>query len=370
MQLAQFIENNAERIIEAWERLVVQRLALDLDRSQLLDDLPSFVDDLVLALRDPAGHWPRLESARSHGEHRMRFGIDIGALIEEIAVVGEAVIAVAREDDRSPTGDEILCLNRVIGRGAASSATAYSAMRDRELTHQAGEHFSFIAHELRTPLQTARLAAAMLSASPSPRPDLLARLDRSLTHLSDLVDNALVQVRLAAAPTMRRERLRVTDLVEAAWDGIADHAELRGITVKRHVTEFELDADRRLLVSALANLLKNAVKFSREGGRVVLRVIRGEGRALFEVEDECGGMPEDVPPRLFHPYVQAHADRSGFGLGLMIVKQAAEAHGGSVRVNNRPGEGCTFVLDVPLPDEDGLDPGPESGHRRTNTRRG
>jgi signal transduction histidine kinase len=70
---------------------------------------------------------------------------------------------------------------------------------------------------------------------------------------------------------------------------------------------------------------------------------------LFTVEDECGGIPEDLPKRLFQPFVQAGSDKSGFGLGLLIVKQATEAHRGSVRVTNRlDRSGCIFVLDLPL----------------------
>lgn len=68
---------------------------------------------------------------------------------------------------------------------------------------------------------------------------------------------------------------------------------------------------------------------------------------MLEVEDRCGGLPEDLPERLFQPFVQAGDDKSGFGLGLMIVKQAAEAHNGSVRVVNTPGVACCFIIDLP-----------------------
>jgi len=101
-------------------------------------------------------------------------------------------------------------------------------------------------------------------------------------------------------------------------------------------------------LSAITNLVRNAIKFSVEGGRVDFRARALEDRVLFEVEDSCRGMPEELPPKLFQPFVQQNADRSGFGLGLLIVKRAIEAHHGSVRVVNRPNEGCTFVLDVPL----------------------
>ncbi len=68
---------------------------------------------------------------------------------------------------------------------------------------------------------------------------------------------------------------------------------------------------------------------------------------VVEVEDACGGLPEGAEKKIFDPLVQAGVDRSGFGLGLAIAKQAAEAHNGQVRVHNLPGKGCVFLLDLP-----------------------
>lgn len=97
----------------------------------------------------------------------------------------------------------------------------------------------------------------------------------------------------------------------------------------------------------MENLLKNAVKFTREGGSIVVAARQVGDRAVFEVGDQCGGIPDNVLPLLFEPFVQAEPQKGGSGLGLVIIKQAAEAHGGTVRVDNRPGTGCCFVLDLP-----------------------
>ena len=349
MDLADFIETNKQRLIDRWKELAVERLGLKLEESELLNALPDVVDDLLATLRNPSERWPVLESAQGHGRHRLRSGIDIGALTEELALITEVLCELSEEDGRELRCGEVRRFTRVIGRGTAASVNAYAAMRDEELARQASQHFSFIAHELRTPLQTARLAATLLGSGPeASRPRYLQRLARSLDHLTDLVDNSLLRVRLSSTPDMTVQRLDAREIVESACEYVADHAESRGIALTAEVGHFEIDADRKLLVSALTNLLKNAVKFTRGGSRITIRGCVQEARALFEVEDECGGMPEDLPPRLFQPFIQAHADTSGFGLGLMIVKQAAEAHGGSARVSNRPDEGCCFVMDLPL----------------------
>lgn len=108
-----------------------------------------------------------------------------------------------------------------------------------------------------------------------------------------------------------------------------------------------LQADPRLLSSAVSNLVRNAIKFCRPSGTVAVRSWQHEGRILIEVEDECGGLPPGKSEELFSPFVQKGADRTGFGLGLAIARQAAESHDGTIKVRNLPGHGCVFVLDLP-----------------------
>jgi signal transduction histidine kinase len=350
MQLAEYIENNKDRLIQRWKSAVVERLELDLEESELVDDLPEFLDDLASAARDPGQGWPELDSARRHGRQRMRLGVDLGSLSVEIALVAEVLLALADEDGQSVTCEQARRLSRVIGQATAASVHEYVALRDQQLANQAAQHFSFIAHEIRNPLHNAKLAVKLLAVVDEPRRQAsLERLQRALSQLSDLVDNSLIQARLYGDPTVNLERLDLVDLVEAARDDVAAHAEDRGQTLTIEAERIELEGDRKLLISALTNLLKNAIKFSCDGGRVLLRAKAVDQRALIEVQDECGGMPEDLPPRVFQPFVQGYSDdRSGFGLGLAIVKQAIDAHHGSVRVDNRPGQDCTFVIDLPL----------------------
>jgi signal transduction histidine kinase len=350
MSLAEYVEANKERLVSRWKQLATDRLALRLDESELLNHLPVFLDDLVVALRSPSQTWPATESAASHGRHRMRSGIDIGALTQEMALITEALCELSAEDVCDLPASDLLRLTRALGRGTAASARAYAAMRDQELSRQAAEHFSFIAHELRTPLQTACLAAALMDggAGDELRAHYHERLQRSLTQISDLVDEALIRMRLSFSSVVHAEALESVELIESALDQIIDLARARGIRVTSQVEPFTIEADRKLLLSAITNVVKNAVKFTRVGGGIVVRAAGRDTAALIEVEDECGGMPDDLPPRLFQPFLQGHPNRNGFGLGLAIVKQAMEAHNGSVRVTNRRSVGCTFVLELPL----------------------
>lgn len=348
-ELADFIATRKSRIIGRWKERVVERLAVDLEHSELIDHLPDFLDDVVLALRDPEGSWPSTESARRHGQMRMRAGIDIGAMTEEMSLITEVASELAGEEGVSMERDDFRRLVRVVSRGTAASVTAYATMRDAEMAKQATEHFSFLAHELRTPLQTAQMATQLLEgASEKQRDRYVRKLERAIAQMMGLVNGVLDRMRSAGTIRPDPQRVSSRSLVNRACTDLSDHAEARGLSIERHVQDFDLDVDPGVFLSALTNLVKNATQFTPEGGSIKVRARQESGRALFEVEDECGGMPPELPPRLFQPFVQADADKGGFGLGLTIVKQAAEAHGGAVRVANRPGEGCTFVLDVPV----------------------
>lgn len=105
--------------------------------------------------------------------------------------------------------------------------------------------------------------------------------------------------------------------------------------------------DRRLLFSAVTNLLQNAAKFTRPRSTVSLTVQAKADRVLIEVADECGGLPPGKADELFRSFEQRGADRTGLGLGPSIVKRAVEMNHGVIHVRDFPGHGCAFVIDLP-----------------------
>ena len=107
-----------------------------------------------------------------------------------------------------------------------------------------------------------------------------------------------------------------------------------------------VEGDRQILAAALANVLQNAVKFTRPHGRVYLTAYAAADRVLIGVEDECGGLPDGTAELIFQPFTQLGRERTGLGLGLPISRRGVEANGGTLDVRNLPGTGCVFTIDL------------------------
>ena len=172
-------------------------------------------------------------------------------------------------------------------------------------------------------------------------------VDRNLRGLRDLVDGALAEVRVESG-RQNRERVLVSELLEEVETDAALHANERGIVlfVAPAPRGLEVSMDRAILTAALHNLLQNAFKFSRESGHVSLITTLRDGRVLFDVQDECGGLPVADPEGLFAPYAQKGSNKKGLGLGLSISRKGIEAHGGQLTARDLPGKGCIFTINV------------------------
>ena len=169
-------------------------------------------------------------------------------------------------------------------------------------------------------------------------------LAKRLRLLMDVAEAESGVLRLAVGPVSART------LLEQAVDLFADAAEEKGIDLG---TEAEaglvLAVDSVRMRQVLANLLDNALKYARPGGKVRLRA-RAEGdSALLEVEDDGIGIPPEDLPRVFDRLYRGDRSRSerGLGLGLALVKAIVTAHGGSVAVESEPGRGARFTVRVP-----------------------
>jgi two-component system, OmpR family, sensor histidine kinase SenX3 len=220
------------------------------------------------------------------------------------------------------------------------------------------DFISNISHELRTPVGAIAILAETLTdeTDPETAKRLTGRLEQESHRLAIMVDDLLSLTRVEAEDGVEYSSVAVSDLFDKIVERSGSSAELRGISLSTaggaglHVL-----GDRRQLVSALTNLVDNAMKYSGENSIVTLDAhrVQTEVRSLIElrVTDHGIGIPPRERERIFERFYRVDKararDTGGTGLGLAIVRHVAVNHGGSVRVDSLEGIGSTFVLVIP-----------------------
>jgi signal transduction histidine kinase len=352
--LHRFVTRHRDEIIAETKAMVAAReypegLALDFEHG-----VPVFLTQLSDALGvDTSGaHTPSPigPSAARHGAEMVAVGFNFSQVVHEYGDVCQAVTRLALEHNVLITAHEFCILNRCLDTALAEAVTEYGRITADARAARETERLGQLAHELRNLLQTARLAFDILKGGSVPvNGSTGAVLGRVLLGLSHLVGSTLANVRVAAN-RQRRERVTIPSFLDelaAAGRLLAEH---RGqhVAVDPMDPELAVDVDPQLLASAVTNLLNNACKFTRPGGRIRLAAHRHDIRVRIEVEDECGGLPEP-PVNLFEPFGDRRgANRTGLGLGLASARRAVQAQGGEITIRNVPRRGCVFTIDVPL----------------------
>jgi len=351
--LAEILRSKRSEIVERWlHQIGREHERHDLPAAELRDHLPIFFNQLVDALSrktDPVQAESTAVASR-HGEQRLRVGFDVDEVVREYDLLGDTILRAADAAGVAVSIDQMGILLRLLNAGTAEAVAAYVRRRDDEAKREAATHVSFVAHELRNPLNTAVLALTGLRRTLlSPGGKLVDMLDRSVARIRELVDQVLAAARFPNVE-LRMEPLAIRELLAEAVQEVEPKAEHKTISVTLDVDDGLLvEGDRRLLHSLAANLIGNAIKFTTPGGSVIINGKRDDGQVVIEIADGCGGLPQGSLAELFEPYVQRGADRSGLGLGLAIVRQAVEAHGGTVGVRNAGTSGCVFTVRLPAP---------------------
>jgi hypothetical protein len=357
MELHEVLELKADEVMERWKQSVRGTLVPEaMHPVELLDQLPDFLQEVIGALRAHAGVAPeggrpeQVATAERHGEQRLRLGFSLDSVVREYGALRDAIVATANDLGVSMTFGDLQVVFDCTITGIASAVSQYAQERDTELRRRANEHFAFIAHELRNPLSSATTAVQLLSAQGHLPANnrVVAALERGLHRTSELIEQTLRDARLVSGIALNRQPTTLRALIEDVEIDAIPIAASKEIELRVTLQgDGELDVDIRLIRSALGNLLLNAVRYSRPGSVVEIRGSLVNERAVLEVEDCCGGLPPGKVEVAFAPFVRLDANQSGFGLGLAIARQAVDAHGGSIRVQNLPGKGCIFVLELP-----------------------
>jgi two-component system sensor histidine kinase KdpD len=265
------------------------------------------------------------------------------------APIGALAIAGAGFSDtvlQSVSNLVAIALERARGQEAAARAEAARASSELRATV-----LDAVAHELKTPLTSMKAAASdLVSRLPGADParELAVIIDEDLDRLQAVVTDAVRMLRIDAGDfTLHVERLPLAAVVESAVRDF--RPQLDGHEFVNHVPpDLLVNADRELLRLAFAQLIDNAVKYSPRTSRIEVAAVEDDGVSVA-FTNSGPVIPDAERARLFDRFYRGtHAGHTtGTGMGLSIVRQIAEAHGGSVAVSSSPGTGTVFTLLLP-----------------------
>jgi signal transduction histidine kinase len=351
--LSEFVRSHRDEIIARCRTRVADRMAPRPTPSELEHGIPLFLGELEHTLACELGNQPPpVTGAVQHGGDLLRSGFTVAQVVHDYGDACQTITELAIERSAPISTEDFRALNKCLDNAIAEAVTEYERQREIDVVaedaRRSNQHLGFIAHELRNTLSSALLAFDVLRAgSVGIRGSTGDVLGRSLIGLRDLVDRSLTEVRLTAG-IAREERVTVARFVEDIEVSALLSAKARGLklTVAEVDPELIVETDRQILASIVSNLLQNAFKYTRPHSHVWLHTHATADRVLFDIEDQCGGIPPGKSEQLFEPFVQQSDDRTGLGLGLAICVRGVKALRGAIRVRNQ-NKGCVFTVELP-----------------------
>ncbi|QEO09363.1 sensor histidine kinase [Protaetiibacter larvae] len=282
---------------------------------------------------------------------------ELVALVDRVRIEGSA----ANEElqlPRGPFGDAQVHL--LVRAAPLGSRFVLVLADDRTEAHRLEDvrrdFVANISHELKTPIGAIGLLAEALESA-ADEPDEVQRFAHRLTIESDRLRSLTHEIielsRLQAADALEHAgRVSVDSVVAQAVDANRVAAESHRITIVAQTSpEAVVWGDEAMLVTAVHNLVANAIQYSPDGTRVGVGVSRRDGAIEIAVTDQGVGIPDAERDRVFERFFRVDSARSrqtgGTGLGLSIVKHVVQNHGGDVRVWSQQGRGSTFTIRLP-----------------------
>ena len=310
------------------------------------------------------------EDSRIDGQYAVARAVDGTIAQMVVPIPGESGIAgllyIDRREARPFTDRDEAVLVRLAGhagtaiRNSQLFAAERTARAEADAANRGKDHFlAVLSHELRTPLNAILGWARMLRAGhldEGQRAHALEVIERNAELQGQLIGDLLDISRIAVGKMeIDRAPVDLMLVVRQAADGVAAELEAKKLRLVVDLDQAagEVFGDARRLEQAVSNLLLNAIKFTGEGGRIELRLARHETSARLSVTDTGVGIDPAMLSLIFNPFEQADISTTrkhrGLGLGLAIVRQVVELHGGTIRADSEGlGQGATFTVDLPV----------------------
>lgn len=240
--------------------------------------------------------------------------------------------------------------------GIAEASKAFNTMAER-IQNLIGSHKELtnaVSHELRTPLSRLRfnIELAENTDSASDQRRYLANMSEDISELDTLINEMLTYARFDRdASQIRREPLAILPWLQEEYERLSrnDENNLIHLEIARELEDLQVLAESRLLARALTNLVQNSLRYARKV--VMIRVLSAPGGIAICVDDDGPGIPQEAHDSVFDAFARLDQSRNrssgGFGLGLSIVKQIVEWHGGTITICDAPEGGARFRMFIP-----------------------
>lgn len=284
--------------------------------------------------------------------------VEMGVPLRDGSLRWRVVNALPVHDEHGRLIGSVASFFDITDRKRAEAALRDSEQQLREADRRKDEFLGMLSHELRNPLAPIRNALYILDhvdvASQQARraKDVV---NRQTMHLARLVDDLLDVTRITRGKVeLRRVNLDLVALARRTVDDYRAVMRERGLDLIILVPEEPIivNGDETRLAQVLGNLLSNAAKFTPAGGSVTLAMNKIGGNVVVHVRDTGVGIPRELLPTIFDPFVQARQTlartEGGLGLGLALVKGLTELHGGRVGVTSVVDMGTDFTIELPL----------------------
>lgn len=228
--------------------------------------------------------------------------------------------------------------------------------RLKKLERTREEFVANVSHELRTPLSLIKGYVETLLDGARDNPEVAVRflqtIQRNSERLQFLIEDLLTISELESGRvTLSKRTLPLGGVVEKVFGDLKERAVRKQVQLSNQTNEIVAEADERRIQQVLSNLVDNAIKYGRTGGKVVVAAQVDEDRVEVSIQDDGPGIPPEALERVFERFYRVDKARSrdqgGTGLGLSIVKHIVQSHGGEVWAKSEMGKGTTFFFTLP-----------------------
>lgn len=356
-ELVDFLRRDKQALLAAWEK-EVRKLPREtkLSTPVLLDHVPSFIEELIRDLEDIAASSRTSSISRIHGEQRQTVGLDLADILEEYKLLRACIVMRAEAAGLLIGGEAGQLLHRIIDNAMKSAVLAHTARREQEQRTRREEYLEFIVHDLRSPLtsihHTMILLEHRLTKIRAEEIDLSvpATVKRNIAKMQSMIAKLLQEehnVRLESSVEVRRSEFHMRSIVEVARTTLAPLADAARTHVINEVPEeIVANADPELIERVFQNLISNAIDHT-PNGTVTIGARVANNCLTCWVSDTGLGIPDELKAKVFEKFATTRRRGGGMGLGLTVVKQVIEAHGGKVELASEIGKGTIVSFHIP-----------------------